>query len=191
MPPGIHRTLLAAAAVAVALAGCGDDDSERVVRVTPDPPVKPPAGWRTVRNERAAFTVAAPRDWRARQQGAATLIRSPDRLTAITVTVDTGEAGRHLAPGDYARAGLEFLPDFEGSLKPQVRRIHGSPYPSARVDGSGTLGTSPRTQLITVAAFRPRGGPIYAIFGFRNARATRARNERVLSRVLRTFRVGA
>jgi hypothetical protein len=182
---------VALTAGAFALAGCGDDDStQRGGPERADRPAKAPPGWRTVRNARAGFTLAVPDDWTARTKEGATLVRSRDRLMAVTVAVDRGKRGRELELAEYARRTLEALPGFEGSLSPTTRRVRGSPYRSARVEGSGTVQTSRRPQRITVATFRPRGGPVYAVVVFRNANALRSDDERALARMLRTLRAG-
>ena len=70
----------------------------------------------------------------------------------------------------------------------RTRRVRGSPYASARVDGIGTLGRSRRAQRITVAAFQRPGLVTYAAVVFRNATAATAADEAALDRILRTLR---
>jgi hypothetical protein len=171
----------------VLLAGCGDGGSATPTERA-DRPATPPAGWRTVRNAQAGFTVAAPRRWTAHTRRAATLIRSPDKLVAASFAADRGEQGRDTPPADYAEATLKGLPDFEGSLAARTRRVRGSPYRSARVDGIGTVGTSRRGQRITVAALRRPGLVTYAAVVFRNARAATAADEAALERILKSLR---
>src|SRR5687767_8051199 len=112
--PSLREIAAAAATAALCLvpAGCGgSDDGEPAERA--DPPARPPPGWRTVGNESAGFTVAAPRSWAASTKDEATLIRSPGRLVAVTVAADRSRAGRELEPARYARGTLEALPGFE------------------------------------------------------------------------------
>ena len=180
--------LLAAAAVAPA---CGGEDETDEHRERADRPSKPPAGWRTVWNRTAGFTVAAPRRWTSRIKRGATLIRSRDRLVVVTIAADRSEAGRRKPPVTYARETLESLPGLEGSALPGRRRVRGSPYRSARVEGVGTLRASRRrTQRITVAAFHRPGQVTYAAVVFRNARLTPPADERAIRRMLRTLRAG-
>ena len=81
--------LLLATAAALGAAGCDEEDE---FTGSPDPateqsdrPAKPPPGWHTVANRRAGFTLSVPRDWATRTRKSATLIRSRDRLIAVTV----------------------------------------------------------------------------------------------------------
>jgi hypothetical protein len=186
MPPRARRSL-AVLAGAAALAGCGGGDAPKPAEQA-DRPVRPPPGWRTVRNAVAGFTIAAPRRWTARTRRGATLIRSRDKLVAATIAADRGSPGRDTPPADYAKQTLRELPDFEGSVAARARRVRGSPYRSARVDGLGTVGRIRRPQRLTVAAFQRPGAVTYAGVVFRNASATSAADEAALNRMLRTLR---
>lgn len=160
-------TVLSAAAVA---AGCGDEDK---LAGSPDPatersdrPAKPPPGWRTFANRRAGFTVSVPLGWAARGRGSATLIRSSDRLLAVTIAADRSEPGRTMKPATYARRAFRALPNFRRLRAVRTRRVAGSPYPSARVDGRGTLAGRKQRQRITVAAFRRQRRATYTVVAF-------------------------
>jgi hypothetical protein len=153
-----------------------------------DPPARPPPGWRTVLNSEAGLTVAAPRTWTARTEGDATLIRSKDRLVVVTLAADRSREGRATPPARYVRATLEQLPGFEGSVSVHVRRIPGSPYENARVDGAGTVRTSARPTLITVVAYRRPSDGTYTAVVFRSPAARSRASERRLGRLLETLR---
>ena len=141
-----------------------------------------------MKNERAGFTIAAPRGWTARTRARATVIRSDDRLVVMTVGADRSRDGKEARPAPYARLALQSLPDFEGRVSPEARRVRGSPYNSGRVEGVGTLRTSRRPQRITVAAFTLRGRATYAAVVFRNPGTTPRFDERIVDRMLRTLR---
>lgn len=177
--------LALAGALAAGLGGCGGDGGG-----ARDEPARPPAGWHTVRNEDASFTVAVPRSWRARTRDEATLLRSGDGLAVITIAADTSSSSGELSLGHYARRTLQELPEFEGSVAPRTSRVAGSPYRSARVEAVGTVRTNNQGQRITVAALR-RGDTTYVVVAFRNARAPRSANERTLNGVLASLRAGA
>jgi hypothetical protein len=188
MSRGRPLGLAIAAAVAVSAAGCGDGGSSPPPRV--DRPAKPPAGWRTVANRRAAFTIAAPKSWTARVRGAATLIRSGDGLVAVTVAADRSAPGRELPVSQYARETLQDLPDFDGSLSARTAHVHGSPYRSAVVQGAGRVRASQRLQRITVAALRVPRRATYTVVAFRNARVPGGFAGSTLRRMLRSLRAG-
>ena len=177
---------------AALLIGCGeDDDAERERAAQPgDRPAEAPAGWRSVRNGEARFTIAVPRSWTARTKGSATLIRSPRKLMAVTVAADRSATGRDAEPEGYARDTLIQLPGFEGSVGAGATRIRGSPYRSARIDGTGSVATSRLPQRITITAFGLPGSATYTVIAFRDARGLVSGNERTLDRMLRTFRAG-
>ncbi len=182
----LRRTLPVLAALLLA-AGCGGGDSKPPEEHA-DHPAKPPHGWKTVRNRTAGFTLSVPRNWTAKVKEAATLIRSKDKLLVLTVAADRGEAGRTLTATEYARQTLEALPEFEGSELPGSRRVHRSPYKSARVDGAGSFKNSKRPQRIAVVAYRRPGQVTYALVAFFNPKLPAAYYEPSLRRVLRSFR---
>ena len=187
MHPRARRSLALLACV-VAGGGCGDEGGSSTTAERADRPVDPPRGWRTVRNPYAGFTVAVPRRWSARTRRTATLIRSRDRLVAATFAADRGSEGRSTPPARYAEETLRGLPDFEGTLSARTRRVRGSPYRSARVDGVGTVGRTRRPQRITVAAFQRRGIVTYAAVIFRNGTVTSPADEAAVNRVLTSLR---
>lgn len=183
----MKRASLLLAAVALAAGGCGGD-SKQAPGERADSPAKPPAGWRTVTNAEAGFTLSVPRNWSVRPKGDATVIRSRDKLDVITLAGDRGEEARSLDPATYAERTIAALPDFEGSLAAKAQRVRGSPYRSARLDGQGTLKTSRRPQRITVAVFQRPGRVTYVAVIFRNPHVDPRFDEPRLTRILRSFR---
>lgn len=172
------RALLAAAlAATVACFGCGEEDefadSPDPATERSDPPAKPPPGWHTFANRRAGFTLSVPPGWPARARKSATLIRSSDRLLAITVAADRSEPARTTPPGEYAQRTFRALPGFRHLKPSETRGVAHSPYPSARLDGTGTLGVNGQRQRITAAAFRRPGHVTYTVIAF-SARVGRA-----------------
>jgi hypothetical protein len=161
--------LVAALIAVVAGAGCGgEDESSPPDPATErnDPPAKPPPGWRTFSNRRAGFTLSVPRGWPARARRSATLIRSPDRLLAVTVAADRGETARTTVPREYARRTFAALPGFRDVTVTGARKVKNSPYANARLDGAGTLAERQQRQRITVTAFRRPGRATYTVVAF-------------------------
>ena len=174
--------------LAAGLSACGGDDDGRPSSETADAPATPPAGWRTVENEAAGFTLAAPRSWAAAIKRDATLIRSKDELVAVTIAADRSSTGRETEPRKYSRDVIAALPGFEGKVSLKDGRIGGSPYGTAIAKGSGTVKTSGVAQRIEVAAFhRPRQVTYTAVI-FRNARARPVPGRATVARMLRSFR---
>jgi hypothetical protein len=176
-----------------ALAACGGDSKPRVLppdpaRETSDAPAKPPSGWRTVRNPRAGFSIAIPRDWAARTRRGATLIRSGDHLLALTVAADRGELGREIAPRAYARRTLAALPGFKGGLQPLPGDALDSPYANARMDARGKLERGGREQRVSAIVFQRKGRVSYVAIAFRNADVHPRLHDEELTKVLQTLR---
>lgn len=168
----MRATALLAAALAATIAclGCGEEDefadSPDPATERSDPPAKPPPEWRTFSNRRVGFTLSVPPGWPARARKSATLIRSSDRLLAVTVAADRSESARTTPPREYARRTFRALPGFR-HLKLSARgRVARSPYPSARIDGTGTLTETRQRERITVAAFRRPGHVTYTVIAF-------------------------
>jgi len=191
----VRPTAAALALAALALAACGDDEpadsgpgpgQERSDRA-----VKPPPGWRMVRNERAGFTLSAPRTWSARKRGPATLIRSDDQLVSITIAADRTAGERERSPRRFARETIENLPGFRGRLSAGARRVRGSPYRTARVDARGRVRASKVPQRITAAVYQRPGLVTYAVLVFRNAKVRPRFNDPVVERLLRSLRAQA
>jgi hypothetical protein len=166
----VRALALLLAAAALGATSCDEEDD---FAGSPDPatersdrPAKPPRGWHTVANGRAGFTLSVPRNWRTRTRRSATLIRSSDRLVAVTVAADRSEDGRATPPRRYARRTFRALPGFRRLRATRARRVHGSPYPSARVDGGGTLAKRRQRQRITVAAYQRPRRVTYTIIAF-------------------------
>lgn len=173
----------------VPVAGCGDgDDEPDSPSEKADAPAKPPPGWRTVRNRQAGFTISAPKSWSAATERRATLIRSKDKLVAVTVAADRSHAGKTTAPRPYAGDVIAALPGFEGEVSVKDTRIAGSPYRTALAEGSGTVETSGTPQRISVAAFQRPGQVTYSAVIFRNARARPVPGRATVARMLRSFR---
>jgi len=184
----LARPLIAMLLLASLLGACGDDEAPERPAEKADKPADPPAGWRTVENESAGFTIAAPRSWAATTKRGATLIRSKDELVAVTLAADRSDVGRNTEPGSYARDVVAALPGFEGAVSVRDPRIAGSPYDTAIAVGSGTVKTSGVPQRIEVAVFqRPRQVSYTAVI-FRNARARPVPGRGTVARMLRTFR---
>lgn len=175
-----------------AAAGCGGEDE---FKGSPDPATernhraaKPPPGWRTFANRRAGFTLSIPRDWRARTRRGATLIRSSDRLMAITVAADRSSDGRETRPRRYARQAFRALPGFRRLRPREAARVRRSPYASRRMDGSGVLARRRQRQRITVAAFQRRGRVTFTVVAFSAAIPAAGPHRRALGTLLASLR---
>jgi hypothetical protein len=166
----LARWLAVGLIAAFGAGGCGEEEK---LAGSPDPatershpPAKPPPGWRTFANRRAGLTVAIPREWRAHTRGSASLIRSADHLVSVTVVADRSKPGRETRPRAYARDAFRALPGFRRLRMGRARRVPGTRYPSARIDGAGTFVRRRQRQRITIAAFRRPGRVTFTVVAF-------------------------
>lgn len=171
----------------VLVAGCGGSDSGS--GNPPDPqreslerPAAPPAGWRVVGNREAGLSVSAPRTWPARIRGPATLIRSEDRLLAVSLTADRSEGGRGLSAQSYARRTLLALPGFRRARPVRLGQVARSPYGSFEVQAKADR------RRVRVAAFQKPRRVTYTAVAFSNAGVAPQANDATLQRILASLR---
>ena len=184
--------LACALAGAASLGGCGDDtaspgspdpQTERIDRAAP-----PPSGWRTVSNRVAGFTLSVPADWSVRKRESATLIRSDDRVLAVTVAADRSEPGRTTPAARYAREAFDAMPGFRRLRVRGSGKVRRSPYETGRVTGKGTLESRGQPQHVQVAAFRRPGRVTYTAVAFGADIGGRMPHRRQLDTLLASFR---
>ena len=184
-------SIVAVLALALVLAGCSDDEEGDIKSLAverADRPADPPPGWRTVRNAAAGFTISAPQAWQATESRRRTLIRSDDRLVAISISADRTVPGRELPAKPYARRTIRTLPRFTGVVRRRVTRVPGSRYESALLGATGTVSPSDLSQRISVAIYRRPGRVTYGVLVFRNAGVKPRFHDRTIDRMLRSFR---
>jgi len=183
----------AAGLVVAVLASCGgeSDDPE------PEPPPRPPETvhelpdlpdrWREQLNRAGGFAVGVPPGWRARNQGTSTLVRSFDRLVAISISPDRTREANDMALTDFATRALVALPGFEGELTPRGERSFEHRYAAYEARGRATaakIGVEQRVRLIVVR----RGRLVtFTVVIAANAEGGRV-SERIAERVVRTLR---
>lgn len=190
MPP-LPRIAAAAAALALVQAGCTEDegpDRSTAAVERSDPAAAPPPGWRTVKNASAGFTIAVPGTWTATGTSRRTIIRSDDRLVAVSISADRTAPGRELPAERYARRTIRTVPNFAGTVGKKVSRVRGSRYESAVLSATGTVNPSNLSQRISVAIFHRPGRVTYGALVFRNAGVEPRFNDRTIDRILRSFR---
>jgi hypothetical protein len=166
---------IALAIAMAALAGCGGSGSDSGSSTTTthpaettDPPAKPPKGWQKYISPVAGFAVSVPPAWTLEPSGASTLLRSPDKVVAISISADrTGEALD--APLEsYAADTLKNLSGFKG-LKPTGVRPYKAQYPAAIATADGKLASSGVAQRLTLVVLRREGIAAYPLLATRNA----------------------
>lgn len=154
------------------LAGCGGDGGPALPerpRETADEPASLPEGWRRHVNHLGGYSLGLPLRWTARRTGPVSLLRSPDRLVAMTVSADRTTEALQIELERYATDALAGLQGFQG-LEPSEPRQVRSPYEAIAVDAIGRNERGIR-QLLTFVVVRREGIAAYPILIARNADA--------------------
>jgi hypothetical protein len=187
---------LAAGAWAAAGGGCGGEPApspapparEGAPAERADRPAPLPAGWKRVVNRRAGFSVGIPPGWRARGTRGATLVRSGDRLMAVSIVADRSDDGRGLPAAVYARRTARALPGYRRLRVGPARRLRGARYPGAAVTATGTFARTGVRQAIRVVVLRRPGRVAYTLAVARSARSRGAVYRPAVRGMLRSFR---
>ncbi len=133
-----------------------------VKRETPQPLPKLAPRWRHYINQRAGFAIGVPPRWKIAPRRRATLLRSPDRLIAVSATADRSPAGRGGSLDAYAKRTLQGLsegrPEPDGGpalyehLRPGRARRFRDTYDAVAIPalGRGAKGGVPQRLLLVV-----------------------------------------
>ncbi|HEY8466992.1 MAG TPA: hypothetical protein VIL04_09335 [Solirubrobacterales bacterium] len=188
------------ATAALALAGCGGGGDEE--RTETEPPrvetahklPKLKRGWDPHLNRRTGIAIGEPPGWTARDRGTTTILRSPDKLIAITVTPDRTDEALGIPLAQFAARTFAALPGFEGELRPSEPRPFAARYPAVQVVGRGTAAdTGVRQRLRVVVMRRDELVTVVAVIAENARRADKvfSRNAIDAVRTIRTRPVGS
>lgn len=193
-----RAAMVALVAVAVALASCGGSASPQPTTTTTPPPPRPdesvdrqaklPQGWSERRNRRGGFSFGLPRGWRASDSRATTLVRSFDRLVAISVTPDRSREGLAVALDEYATRTMRALDGFRPALRPRPPTSYGHRYDATEVVAAGNPRRKGIAQRVRVIALRRPGVVTLTAVVAANARRATNADGRLAGRVLATVR---
>ena len=119
------RSLLAALLVALALAGCDDSDEPTEPEPPPPPPPKEtidqlgelPDDFERWVNRAGGFAFGAPRGWKVDDRDKGSLVRSFDRLVALSIVADRSAAALEVPVDEYATRAAEALAGFRDGLR--------------------------------------------------------------------------
>ncbi len=135
--------------------GCGDDElkppQQRPETVDKLPKLAP--GWHEYVNHRAGFAIGRPPGWRADRRGTSTLLMSPDRLVAVSISADRTSEAIEFPLGEYARQAAEALPGFEDLDVGKPRRFDAH-YQAKAVKATGKTKHGLHQRLLFIAMRR-------------------------------------
>jgi hypothetical protein len=173
------------------VAGCGDggggDSTTPRAAETADPPAKLPAGWRTETNRPAGFTVGVPPAWSANLDGSTSVLRSPDRLVAISVSADRTDEALDAPLEGFATATAEGLGGFEDLKLGSSRPFEGAAYPGVEIAGSGRQSETGVPQRVELVILRREGIASYPVLAAINDRRSSPFVEQI-DRIVRSLR---
>jgi hypothetical protein len=128
-------------------AGCGGSDEESTTSTTTAPKPAPketrdplperPLEWKRYVNERGGYALLLPRGWTADADGPQTLIRSYDRLVAISIAPDRSADGLATPVADYATNTADGLRGFKHGFEAEGQRPLKHHYDAVEVYGGG------------------------------------------------------
>jgi hypothetical protein len=165
---------IALAIALTVLVGCGGGNSDSGTSTTAhpaettEPPAKPPRGWQKYISPVAGFSVSVPPAWTVEPSGGSTLLRSPDKVVAISITADRTDEALNTPLESYAAETLKNLDGFTG-LTPTGVRPYKAQYPAAIATADGKLASSGVKQRLTLVVLRREGISAYPVLASRNA----------------------
>jgi hypothetical protein len=190
---------LALCTATLALAGCGGGDATDTSTTTTTRPPQPasketrdplpnrPHEWKRYVNERGGFALLLPRGWKPNTRGPSTLIRSFDRLVAISIVADRSRAGLDAPIADYATTTAKALTGFN-----HPPRIRGTRPFKHRYQGVEAFGTARAKggvdQSVAVMVLRRDDLATITAMLAANAKPAARGSERVAQRVIATIR---
>jgi hypothetical protein len=157
MRPRAKRPLvwlaIAGACFAVAACGGGDDSApaERP-RERADKLPKLAEGWKPYVDRRVGLAIGRPPGWLARTRGRSVLLRSPDRLVAISLSADRTVEAVEFPLSDFVVDAAEALPGYR-RLKVGRARPFAAKYPARSVRATG-IEDGVRQRMLFVALRR-------------------------------------
>jgi len=167
---------IATAIAVLGLSACGDDggDAGSTTTARPaettDPPAKPPRRWHKYINPTAGFSISVPPAWKILPNGAITVLRSPDKVVAVSATADRTDEALDTPLEEYAATTLANLKGFT-ELKPTGNRAYApAAYPAAIATADGRLESSGVPQRLTLVVLRREGIAAYAVLATHNAK---------------------
>jgi hypothetical protein len=125
---------------AIAVAGCGGSDSTGQSTTTTqrhhsedaDPLPDLPAGWKPYLNRVGGFAVGLPPGWKATRKGTTSLLRSFDRLVAVSISPDRTPDAQELRLDSFATRALLALPGVGAGVQPSDPRPYDHHYDAVR-----------------------------------------------------------
>lgn len=187
--------LIAALLVAAAPAGCGDrgGDAEEALppapaKETADPLPDLPKGWSKEVNHDAGFAFGLPPGWTATEREGPSLVRSPDRLVAVSLTADRTDNALGPAFDQYTSATAADLERVFSDLDPGRPQPYSHHYRALAVEASGRARESGVRQDLLLVTLRRSKLAAFTALAAVNAKRQPKEHMRQAERIISTIR---
>ena len=182
----------------LALAACGSDETTTTTAAPPKPPPKEtrdplperPREWDRFINERGGYSLLVPQGWEAKADGPRTLIRSFDRLVALSIVPDRSSGALATQIADYAANTAEGLGGFEDGFRTRGTRRFEHRYDAVEVYGAGRSRDGVDQEASVIVLRRDDVATITAVLAA-NAKRDARESVRIARRVVGTIRTRA
>lgn len=134
------------------------------------------------------FAIGRPRAWKARRHRHALVVRSPDRLVAITITADRSAAALAIEPRRFASRAIAALPGFANRLRTGRPHPFETRYHAVQVRGRGENRARGVRERLTVIVLRRQRLATFTAVIAANARRTASPTAARAAHVVRTLR---
>jgi hypothetical protein len=190
-----RRATLPALLVALALAGCDGSDEQAEPEPPPPPPPREtihhlgelPDDFKRWVNRAGGFAFGAPRGWKVADRGKGSLVRSFDRLVALSIVPDRSAAALDVPVDGYAARAAEALTGFRGGLRAKGEGRYEHRYDGAEVRATGTA-RGGIDQRVSVIVLRRDELVTFTVVLAKNAKEDAGPSKRLAERVIETIR---
>jgi hypothetical protein len=185
--------------LAITLTGCGGSggDSSTTAETTtnPAPPATEtrdplparPKEWHPYVNRRGGYALLLPRGWSPDGDGPRTLIRSYDRLVAISIAPDRSARALDTPIADYATRTADELRGFQHGLEVKGMRPFPHRYAGTEVFGGGTSPDGVDQKASVIVLRRDDTATITVVLAA-NAKPAARQSVRIARRAISTLR---
>jgi len=157
-------------------------------RETVDPLDELPPGFRRFEEVRGGFALGVPRGWTAERHGPNALIRSYDRLVALSITPNRSRRAQEVPLDDFASRTASALKGFREPVRPGRPHPYEHRYPAVQVRAKATERKSDVRERLRVIVLRRKDLVTFTAIVAANAKRHSEPAENLALKVLHTLR---